>query len=68
MNAIESGSRFGDRQSSHKTSFTFEQWRGWRERHGFVCDVDEDCSWLTRAKNMGCSRGEFGRVRSLRAL
>ena len=51
-------SRFKDGRSSHKPSFTFEEWKVWRERHGFVCNVDEDCSWLTIQKNMGCSEGE----------
>ena len=51
-------SRFKDNQPRYKTSFTFQQWKRWRQKHGFVCNVDEDCSWLTATKRMGCSGGE----------
>ena len=59
LNWLES--RFEDSQSRHKTPYSYEQWKEWRETDGFVCNVDEDCRWIPSmadAKDMECRQGE----------
>ena len=59
LNWLES--RFKDSQSRHKTPYSFEQWKEWRETDGFVCNVDEDCRWIpsmAHANDMECRKGE----------
>ena len=52
LNWLES--KFKDFQSHRdpKLPYDFQRWNGWRIRHGFVCDTDAECTWIS--KDMEC--------------
>ena len=59
LNWLES--KFNDGQSRHNTPYGFEQWKSWRATDGFVCNVDEDCTWISG--KMECREGEVSMLK-----